>query len=236
MASTIKTDIKADLEIIGTVKTDAQVKAAIDKLGIGATDATINRRFAVLVYQHGKLTTGNHAPAADAFLKEFNARFRGGKTGRNVVKEDSSTFKTMASYYGAFAELGFHKAWPTEATFEWIMDNVKGPYTGRSAFVRSLISGDNALDHEPTAVELQTLWEASQKAPKLDGRAAALAKAIKALPSEPAFKATLTAEGPVRMALAKLNKAAADFEAAVKAQTGDGSTDDPWAEIMKDAA
>lgn len=220
--------VKADVALFGSLKSEKDGLAAINKMEIGANDATLVRRMAVLMWGLGK--GSNSAPASDKFLVAFNSKFRGGSTGRPIVKEDSSTFKTMASVYSAFAELGNNKSWNTDSAMTWILDNVKGAYSTRGKFIRQIA----ALTEEPDADTLATMWKAAQNPPKLAGKATALHKAVVGLKDEEAFKPVLLASGsPTRVAYARLIAAAAAFENAVSAG---GEGDDELAELMKDAA
>jgi len=232
MATETKDMVKADVVLLGSLKTEKDRMAAIGKMEIGANDATLNRRFSVYMWKAGQDTSGNAAPASDAYLKAFNSAFRGGSTGRPIVKEDSSTFKTMASVYGAFAELGFQKSWKSEAALVWILDNVKGPYSTRGKFIRSVAE----LKEEPDGDTLATMWKDAQNPPKLASKAVAMAKAVKELAKEPAFAPTLRDNANVRVAFQKAVLALAAFETAVKSVGGESGDDDVLAEIMKDAA
>lgn len=234
MATETKDMVKADVALFGSLKTEKDRLSAIDRMEIGANDSTLNRRFAVYMWTLGATATGNAPPAADVYLKAFNAKFRGGSTGRPVIKEESTTFATMASVYGQFAALGFVKLWKSDAALVWVLDNVKGAYSTRGKFIKQLA----ALEVEPDVDTLKQMWADAQNPPKLGGKATAMAKAVNGLRAEASFKPLLVqTAGPVRAAYAKLIKAAADFEAAVKAGEGT-STDDSaeLAQIMADAA
>lgn len=230
MANETMDMIKSDRDILGTLKSEKDGLAAINRMEIGANDATLNRRFSVLMWSLGY--GSNSAPAADKFLIAFNAKFRGGTTGRPIVKEDSTTFKTMASVYGAFAELGNQKSWKTDSALVWILDNVKGAYSTRGKFIREVAK----LNAEPDSDTLATMWKDAQNPPKLAGKATAMVKAAKSLASEDAFKPTLRDNVSVRAAYAKAIAALAAFEAAVKAGSSEEGDDDLLAEIMREAA
>jgi len=230
MATETKDMITSDRNLLGVLKSEKDGLAAIGKMEIGANDATLNRRFSVLMWSLGN--GSNSAPAADKFLAAFNAKFRGGTTGRPIVKEDSSTFKTMASVYGAFAELGNQKSWKSEAALTWILDNVNGAYSTRGKFIRSVAK----MTEEPDADTLAASWKEAQNPPKLTGKAAAMAKAIKELAKEPAFVPTLKDNVTVRSAYQKAVLALSAFEAATKTVGGNTGDDDALAEIMADAA
>lgn len=235
MATETKDMVKADVALFGSLKTEKDRAAAIDKMEIGANDATLNRRLAVFMWaigQASKASNNNAPPAADAYLKAFNAKFRGGTTGRPIIKEDGTTFATMASVYGQFAALGFQKAWKTDAALSWVLDNVKGAYSTRGKMVKAIA----ALTEEPDADTLAAMWKEAQNPPKLAGKASAMAKAVKELAKEPAFVPTLRDNVGVRAAYQKAVLALAAFETAVKSSGGDTGDDDLLAEIMKDAA
>lgn len=223
--------VKADLTLLGSLKSEKDRIAAIDKMEIGASDATLNRRICVYMWGLGKSATGNAPPTAEAYLKAFNAKFRGGTTGRPIVSD--KTFATMASFYSNFSALGFVKGWETESVLVWILDNVKGEYSKRGAFIKDVV----ALTAEPDADTLGEMWKAAQKPPKLEARATAMSKAVKELAREEFFIPTLKDNQAVRVAYQKAVLALSAFEAAVKAAGGNTTgDDDAFAEIMRDAA
>jgi len=223
--------VKSDLGLLGALKTDKDRNAAIDRFEIGASDSTLNRRIAVFMWGVGQASTGNAPAPIDGYFKTINAKMRGGTTGRVVLSDKS--FGTMASYYANFAALGFVKGWKTDAVLVWILDNVKGEYSIRGGFMKSVI----ALTEEPDEETLKTMWAAARKPPKLDGKATAVAKAVKDLAKESTFVPTLRDNAGVRAAYQKAVLAISAFEAAVKAMGGGSDNDeDALSEIMKDAA
>src|SRR5918994_4701572 len=179
MATETKDNIKQDVALFGSLKTEKDRSAAIEKMNIGANDSTLNRRFSVFMWALGQASTGNAPPSADTYLKAFNAKFRGGDTGRPLIKEDSDTFKTYASVYSSFALLGFVKGWKTDSALVWILDNVKGKYSTRGKMIKQVAD----LQSEPSEDELKAMWKEAQTSPKLSGKAGAIAKAVKALTS-----------------------------------------------------
>ena len=227
-----KDNVKADLALMGSLKSEKDRNAAIDKFEIGASDSTLNRRIAVYMWGVGKASGGNEPAPIDGYLKTINSKMRGGSTGRTILSDKS--VGTYNSYYANFAALGFVKGWDTTSVLVWILDNVKGKYSTRGAFMKDVYS----LTEEPSEEKLATMWKASQDAPKLDGKASAIVKAGTALAKEPAFKQTLLGNANVKTAYQKMVLAMNAFEAAVKATGGSASDDDDdfLKEIMADAA
>lgn len=224
--------IKSDLALMGALKNDKDRNAAIDKFEIGASDTTLNRRIAVFMWGVGKASTGNAPAPIDGYLKTINSKMRGGSTGRAILSDKS--VGTYNSYYANFAALGFVKGWDTTSVLVWILDNVKGKYSTRGAFMKDVYS----LTEEPDEATLTSMWKDAQDAPKLDGKASAIVKAGKAIASEPAFKDAILGNAAVKAAYQKMVLAEAAFEAAVKSSGGNTSDDDEsfLSEVMKDAA
>lgn len=224
--------IKQDVALFGSLKNEKDRNAAIDKMEIGASDTTLARRIAVFCWALGAASTGNAPMDVGPYVKAFNAKHRGGTTGRVILTEKSAA--TMVSFYQNFSALGFVKGWKTETALGWILDNVKGEYSIRGPFIKAVC----ALEAEPNEAELATLWKDMKKKPKLDGRAIAMAKSVKDLAKEGTFIPTLRDNPNVKVAYQKFVLAAAAFEAAVKsvgAPPSEGE-EDALAEIMADAA
>lgn len=224
--------VKSDIVQLGSMKTEKDRLGAIDKMDIGASDATLNRRIAVYMWALGQASTGNAPADVGPYFKAFNAKFRGGSTGRIILSDKSNG--TMTSYYQNFSALGFVKGWKSDAVLSWILDNVKGEYSIRGAFMKDVA----AMEAEPTEEQLAELWKAKRTKPKLTPKATAMANNVKALAKEPEFIPTLRDNLSVRTAYQKLVLAAAAFEASVKSVGGSPveGEQDALAEIMADAA
>jgi hypothetical protein len=232
-------------------------KAAIDKLAIGASDATLQRQLAEIIYGVGVGADrkANAAPDCTPIIDAFNTKFRGNGTGRKDLKEGAA--KTYRSVFNQYALLGFAKwkADDRDQVLAWILDNAKMAYSTRGKFIKEVAtmatcpqnSDLEALIDGPTYNKTAGLKELKATAARIEKSITLLAfKAAKVKetdkePAEPQFDSFLVVEGErneaLYLAYAKLVAAAQAFAAATAtAAQGGAVANDAMAELLKAAA
>src|SRR5262252_10766153 len=125
-----------DLKSLASIKSIGDAEKYVDtSLAIGGTDANTFRTLAAICYAVGAAADkkANKAPDCSGIFDHFNKRFRAASTGRKPLSDTSKS--TYASAFGAWAELGFVK-WKSEPTFQWLLANLDGAFTGRGSFIR----------------------------------------------------------------------------------------------------
>lgn len=211
-----------DITQFSKAKTEADFDKAAADLGSSKTDIFVFNALAALCFAYGRWarTVGkmNTVPDNVKPLDIFDAKFRSPETGREPLKGQSPM--TFRSAFKAFTIAGFHAAYDAKPVADWVVENIKGAFTGRGAAVRKILEA--YPDTLPTSEEMDATVNVAGKAKKLVEKTRTLYKAAQDLNEDETWGPML-ADAKVRPAYLRWLKATRDLNTAAASPSATSS-------------